>query len=154
MFIQLNFLLTNVFIAAFVNNVWTKQQTILIRTRGLYRLKIKFRIIVYRGHPYSTYAQKSPQLDPPHPLYKIVRIWIQFISGSSLRHSQFLDYFHFYLSLRLIFTKSISKTPLPPCTQSYALGLTTPLPLCVYVLCGWPHNVLNIFFKHFFTLHT
>ena len=109
MFIQLNFLLTNVFIAAFVNNVWTKQQTILIRTRGLYRLKIKFRIIVYRGHPYSTYAQKSPQLDPPHPLYKIVRIWIQFISGSSLRHSQFLDYFHFYLSLGLIFTKPISK---------------------------------------------
>ena len=26
--------------------------------------------------------------------------------------------------------------PLPHCTQSYALGLSSPLPLCAYVLCG------------------
>ena len=199
MFIQLNFLLTNVFIATFVNNIWIKQQTILIRIRDLYWLKIKFRIFVYRGHPHSTYAQKSPKLDPPSPLgltslYAYVlsiyslppppSLLIKFYSHSSFRHSQFLDYFDFYLSLRLIFTKPISnkkkkksftkkksfeilwskknffayvrnlETPLPPCTQSYALGLTPPFPLCAYVLCGWPHNILNIFFKNFFTLHT
>ena len=26
----------------------------------------------------------------------------------------------------------------PLCTQSYAFGLTPPIPLCAYVLCGWP----------------
>ena len=121
MFIQLNFLLTNVFVATFVNNIWTKQQTILIRIRDLYRLKIKFRIFVYRGHPHSAYAQKSPKLDLPLPswfdLPLCVRTFylvtppllIKFYSHSSFRHSQFLDYFHFYLSLRLIFTKPIFK---------------------------------------------
>ena len=33
-----------------------------------------------------------------------------------------------------------SLTPLPPCTQSSAFGLTPPLPLCEYVLCGWPRD--------------
>ena len=31
-----------------------------------------------------------------------------------------------------------SWNPPPPCTQSYAFGLTPALPLCAYVLCGWP----------------
>ena len=30
------------------------------------------------------------------------------------------------------------KSPLPLCIQSYAFGLTPPLPLYTYVLCGWP----------------
>ena len=32
--------------------------------------------------------------------------------------------------------------PLPPWTQLYAFGLTLPLPLCEYLLCGWPLIVL------------
>ena len=28
------------------------------------------------GHPHSTYTRKSPKLDPPLPLYAIVRIWL------------------------------------------------------------------------------
>ena len=29
----------------------------------------------FRGHPHSTYAQKSPKLDPPTPLYTIIHTW-------------------------------------------------------------------------------
>ena len=72
------------------------------------------------GHPYCTYAQKSPKSDSPPALYAIVHIWfdlplcvrtfyifapppllplINFYSDLSFRHSQFLGYFHLYLSL-------------------------------------------------------
>ena len=34
------------------------------------------RIYIHRGHPHSTYAQKSPKLDPLPPLCAIVRIWL------------------------------------------------------------------------------
>ena len=79
------------------------------------------------GHLHSTYTQKSPKLDPlPPHLYAIVHIrldplyayilsiyshplLINFYSDSSFRHSQFPGYFRFYLSLRLNFTKLISK---------------------------------------------
>ena len=33
------------------------------------------------------------------------------------------------------FVRSL-ETPLPPCTQSYAFCLTSPFPLCAYVLYG------------------
>ena len=42
-------------------------------------------------------------------IYSPPRLLINFYSDSSFRHSQFLGYFHFYLSLRLNFTKPISK---------------------------------------------
>ena len=79
------------------------------------------------GHLHITYAQKSPKLDPlPPHLYAIVHIildplyayilsiyspplLISFYSDSGFRHSQFLGYFRFYLSLRLNSTKLISK---------------------------------------------
>ena len=32
-----------------------------------------------KGRPHSTYAQKSPKLDPPPPLYAIVRIWLDLL---------------------------------------------------------------------------
>ena len=34
------------------------------------------RIYIHRGHPHSTYAQKSPKLDLLPPLCAIVRIWL------------------------------------------------------------------------------
>ena len=34
------------------------------------------RIYIHRGHPHSTYAQKSPKLDPLPPLCAIARIWL------------------------------------------------------------------------------
>ena len=42
-------------------------------------------------------------------IYSPPRLLIHFYSDPSFRHSQFLGYFHFYLSLRLNFTKPISK---------------------------------------------
>ena len=89
--------------------------------------------ICIRGHPHSTSAQKPPKFGSSPPLYAVVSIWldpsprrpfmltyflyysppltflINFYSDSSFRHSQLLGYFHFYLSLRLNFTKPISK---------------------------------------------
>ena len=53
-----------------------------------------------RSHPHSMYVL-SIYLPPP--------LLINFYPDSSFRHSQFLGYFHFYLSLRLNFTKPISK---------------------------------------------
>ena len=57
---------------------------------------------------------------PPPSLYVIARIWLDpplcvrtiylfTLSPFRFRHSQFLGYFHFYLYLRLNFTKSVSK---------------------------------------------
>ena len=57
--------------------------------------------------PLYTYvlAIYSPTTPPPPTL----PLLINFYSDSSFRHSQFLGYFHFYLPLRLNFTKPISK---------------------------------------------
>ena len=87
------------------------------------------RIYIHRGHPHSTYAQKSPKLDPLPPcgqsyafgltlLYAYVLfiysrsrlpLLTNFCSNSSVRQWQFLVYFYFYLPLRLNSTQPISK---------------------------------------------
>ena len=36
------------------------------------------------------------------------------------------------------YVRNLQPFPLPPCTQSYAFGLTSTFPLCTYVICGWP----------------
>ena len=91
---------------------------------------------IISGRSYSTYTQKLPKLDPPPPCTQTyafdwtppppplpfmstyflyihssspIPLPINFYSVSSFCHSQFLGYFHFYLSLRLNFTKPISK---------------------------------------------
>ena len=40
------------------------------------------------------------------------------------------------------YVRNLETTPLT-CTQSYACGLTPPLPLCAYVPCGWPLSPLS-----------
>ena len=41
-------------------------------------------------------------------------------------------------------TYATLKPRLSPCTQSHAFGLTPPLPLCAYVLCGSPQNKVDL----------
>ena len=43
---------------------------------------------------------------------------------------------------QLAYVRNLELPPPHPCTQSYALGLTPPLPPCAYVLCGWPHYTI------------
>ena len=105
----------------------------LLNRAGTYLLKVNiktrcevFSKLTIRGHPHSTYVQKCPKLEPlpPYtqsyafsltPLYAHVLsmyscpLLINFYSDSSFRHSQFLGYFHFCSSMRLNFTKPISK---------------------------------------------
>ena len=66
-------------------------------------------------------------------LVKNLAILINFHSDSSFRHSQFLGYFHFYLSLRLNFTKLISKRFLWP------LFIAWPVYTFVYTII-WQWN--------------
>ena len=66
------------------------------------------------GHPHSTYAQKSPKLEPPispctQSSIECVRTLYISPPRNKFYHSQFLGYFHSYTSQRLNFTKPISK---------------------------------------------
>ena len=68
----------------------------------------------------STPHARTNDAPPPRSLYVIAGIWFDpplcvrtfylfTLSPFRFRHSQFLGYFHFYLYLRLNFTKSVSK---------------------------------------------
>ena len=69
---------------------------------------------------------------------------INFYSDSRLHHSQFLGYFHFYLSLSLNFTFHFS---LKPPSSLYAIACIwidpSPLPLCVRTMWMIP-SVLKV----------
>ena len=69
---------------------------------------------------------------------------INFYSDSSLHHSQFLGYFHFYLSLSLNFTFHFS---LKPPSFLYAIACIwidpSPLPLCIRTMWMIP-SVLKV----------
>ena len=91
-------------------------------------LKIMFtKLLLDKGSSTLYVRTKIAKISPPPPLYAMVHIWfdpslfvltvytpppllINFCSDSSFLHSQFQGYIHFYLSLRLNFTKPISKS--------------------------------------------